>query len=651
MSTGERRRHTDGVSARPRRRGLASQLDMHRGLEVDRLTFSYTVDMEREVILDVPVAALRQVGFRLPAACRCVVAGGNGAGKSTLLRLLAGRHTPESGSATFGGDAAGSTALNGRRVRRGRCLGRREREFRSRHAPRRRGGARAAGRASTPWPRLYGWTTGSEPGTELSDGERRKVQLFVALAPEGLELVLLDEACVDLDALVRDDLMAYLEAQRYAVLYDATPSTAWRLADARPRPPTRARDIASAAGWTRSRRRTREQELAKTGRIVDYERDATLTGVRKMISDLEGPSDPNPFILAIRAAFDVKRKGLYATSPTAWRITVRRLRAFARRAYARAAWRSQATPRFVDPGPRRRTGRGRPVREREHVDVAPRPLRARAAGAAPRRRSSFAGRAAAPSAPKRRRRGSASRGDASPPAKGDRAKGDGIVAMRPASARRCRRRRQFRSAERRGEGLARRDARVPPAAVDDEVVEPLGFDGRRDGGRGLAAGAAGRRAPQTAATGSPSPRARRPRASEVVVAARAAVVGAVVALPARKAPAVAVVAGPAGAELRQQEEGDADDDADGDGLGEPRTARATPRGAAGLREEHDAREQRGRGARGEGDDEDHGHVARPSRRRTASSKMTSDWKRMDPPWSAWDRYFCAATATVVDRHA
>ena len=32
--------------------------------------------------------------------------------------------------------------------------------------------------------------------------------------------------------------------------------------------------------------RTREQELAKTGRIVDYERDATLTGVRKMISDL-----------------------------------------------------------------------------------------------------------------------------------------------------------------------------------------------------------------------------------------------------------------------------------------------------------------------------------------------------------------------------
>ncbi|KAK7242766.1 ATPase [Aureococcus anophagefferens] len=204
-------------------RGLASQLDMHRGLEVDRLTFSYTVDMEREVILDVPVAALRQVGFRLPAACRCVVAGGNGAGKSTLLRLLAGRHTPESGSATFGGDAAGSTALNGRvayvaaegawgvenaNLEVGTLL--------DGAAARAGGGPRldALAAALRVDDRLR-----SRGTRELSDGERRKVQLFVALAPEGLELVLLDEACVDLDALVRDDLMAYLEAQRYAVLY------------------------------------------------------------------------------------------------------------------------------------------------------------------------------------------------------------------------------------------------------------------------------------------------------------------------------------------------------------------------------------------------------------------------------------------------
>ena len=90
---------------------------------------------------------------------------------------------------------------------------------------------------------------------------------------------------------------------------------------ARPRPRRIARPSISRAfaqvDILLAKLRTREQELAKTGRIVDYERDATLTGVRKMISDLEGPSDPNPFILAIRAAFDVKRKGLYATSPTA----------------------------------------------------------------------------------------------------------------------------------------------------------------------------------------------------------------------------------------------------------------------------------------------------------------------------------------------
>ena len=33
--------------------------------------------------------------------------------------------------------------------------------------------------------------------------------------------------------------------------------------------------------------KTREQELAKKGRIVDYEREAALAGVRTMIHDLD----------------------------------------------------------------------------------------------------------------------------------------------------------------------------------------------------------------------------------------------------------------------------------------------------------------------------------------------------------------------------
>ena len=55
------------------------------------------------------------------------------------------------------------------------------------------------------------------------------------------------------------------------------------------------------------RLKRREGELAKTGRLVDYEREATLAGVRKMIADLEGGGDPNSIILAVKAAFDVTR--------------------------------------------------------------------------------------------------------------------------------------------------------------------------------------------------------------------------------------------------------------------------------------------------------------------------------------------------------
>ena len=79
--------------------------------------------------------------------------------------------------------------------------------------------------------------------------------------------------------------------------------------------------------------KTREQELAKKGRIVDYEREAALAGVRTMIHDLEGPvrraasfftsrgatpstrpnpqADPNPVVLAVKAAFDLNKASVY----------------------------------------------------------------------------------------------------------------------------------------------------------------------------------------------------------------------------------------------------------------------------------------------------------------------------------------------------
>ncbi|GAA5040646.1 ABC-type branched-subunit amino acid transport system ATPase component [Thermocatellispora tengchongensis] len=49
------------------------------------------------------VTAVDDVGFRLPGGQALAVVGPNGAGKSTLLKLLAGAHTPTSGSIEFGG--------------------------------------------------------------------------------------------------------------------------------------------------------------------------------------------------------------------------------------------------------------------------------------------------------------------------------------------------------------------------------------------------------------------------------------------------------------------------------------------------------------------------------------------------------------------
>ena len=44
---------------------------------------------------------------------------------------------------------------------------------------------------------------------------------------------------------------------------------------------------------------------------VDYEREAALAGVRTMIHDLEGPADPNPVVLAVKAAFDLNKANVY----------------------------------------------------------------------------------------------------------------------------------------------------------------------------------------------------------------------------------------------------------------------------------------------------------------------------------------------------
>ena len=63
--------------------------------------------------------------------------------------------------------------------------------------------------------------------------------------------------------------------------------------------------------------KTREQELAKKGRIVDYEREAALAGVRTMIHDLEGP---------VRRAASIVRRDAVDATPNAGRPEPRRPR-------------------------------------------------------------------------------------------------------------------------------------------------------------------------------------------------------------------------------------------------------------------------------------------------------------------------------------
>ena len=189
------------------------------------LDFSYRVDVARGVTLKEPIPALKGITLNIPRGGRCAVLGANGAGKSTLLRLLAGRHTPDNGLASVLGEPCRSPRLNGKVAyvpaeswgsglaslsvqsvvegARGRSL--------------QQGGtdtALDALEAATGVGKLK-----SRDTSALSDGQRRAVQLFVALAPPKLELILLDEACADLDALVRDRVLAYVRALNVTVLY------------------------------------------------------------------------------------------------------------------------------------------------------------------------------------------------------------------------------------------------------------------------------------------------------------------------------------------------------------------------------------------------------------------------------------------------
>ncbi|CEH17065.1 Predicted ABC-type transport, ATPase component/CCR4 associated factor [Ceraceosorus bombacis] len=144
-----------------------------RAVDVTNLTFSFSPEKE---------PALIDCNLSLTRGSRCLLIGANGAGKSTLLRLLAGKRLPgrDAHVRVYGRDVFHDAPLGGYRhkERRDRLLDILD--------------------VDVAW-RMH----------QISDGERRRVQLTMGLMEEWTVL-LLDEVTVDLDVQVRADLLDFL---------------------------------------------------------------------------------------------------------------------------------------------------------------------------------------------------------------------------------------------------------------------------------------------------------------------------------------------------------------------------------------------------------------------------------------------------------
>ncbi|KAJ7682819.1 P-loop containing nucleoside triphosphate hydrolase protein [Mycena polygramma] len=155
--------------------------------------------------------ALDRVSLNLPPGSRTVIVGPNGAGKSTLLQILAGKRLVSAADIlikdrdVFRDSPPGVTFLGTEwamnPVVRGDIL--------VSHFLDSVGGYRHKERRDTLLDILdvdLDWHMHN-----ISDGERRRVQLvFGLMAP--YDVLLLDEVTVDLDVLVRDDLLRFLKS-------------------------------------------------------------------------------------------------------------------------------------------------------------------------------------------------------------------------------------------------------------------------------------------------------------------------------------------------------------------------------------------------------------------------------------------------------
>ncbi|KAI0682593.1 P-loop containing nucleoside triphosphate hydrolase protein [Earliella scabrosa] len=172
-------------------------------ISIDNLTYSHTPGS---------APSLSNVNIHLPKGSRTILVGANGAGKSTLLQILAGKRlisTPGTDVRIKGRDVFRNTPLGitflgtewaMNPVVRGDIVvsdflnsvgGYRHKERRDRLLD--------ILDVDLDW-HMH----------QISDGERRRVQLCMGLMGDW-DVLLLDEVTVDLDVLVRDDLLTFLK--------------------------------------------------------------------------------------------------------------------------------------------------------------------------------------------------------------------------------------------------------------------------------------------------------------------------------------------------------------------------------------------------------------------------------------------------------
>nr|CAG8495581.1 9967_t:CDS:2 [Entrophospora candida] len=164
---------------------------------------------------------LNNLNLQLKLGSRCLLVGANGAGKSTLLMILAGKRMVRSKVLVLGRDSfndpvpgiryLGTEWANNPTVKGDVMVSTLLSNMNGDKYPERRDELVGIMDINPKW-RMH----------QLSDGQRRRVQLVLGLI-EPWNILLMDEVTVDLDVLVRSDLLRFLrkesETRKATIIY------------------------------------------------------------------------------------------------------------------------------------------------------------------------------------------------------------------------------------------------------------------------------------------------------------------------------------------------------------------------------------------------------------------------------------------------